>query len=766
MYYAHSGPSPERWEPLRTHLVAVAERAARYAAVFGAADEARLAGLLHDLGKYSDLFTQRLNGKAHGLDHWSAGAWAALKGRAPAAALAIQGHHIGLRQGSRDGLLGLDPSRLADRHPLGLKLTERSVDPLLERLRADGLSLPQIPSSLFDLSDQASVARMLDVRMLFSALVDADFLETEAHFRGHGEEARQYRPDGPELKPGEALAHLLDHMTGLARKSQAAQEVVRLREDLLAACLESAELAPGLFTLSAPTGAGKTLAMLAFALRHAAVHGLRRVVVAIPFLSILEQTARIYRDLFAPVFDPFYVLEHHSLAGTRNEPGETGAPDLQDQQERPEQLARWLTENWDAPLILTTSVQLLESLFSNRPSACRKLHRLAGSVILFDEVQTLPQRLAIPTLAALSRFAERFGASVVFATATQPAFDHLNEEVCGFAKSGWNPREIASSSLKLFERARRTRVLWDIENRLSWDALADQLAEHEQVLVIVNLKRHARILAETLRQRGASGLFHLSTNMCPAHRERVLREVRRRLESGEPCRLVSTQCVEAGVDVDFPRVFRALGPLEAVAQAAGRCNRNGNQPGLGEVRVFLPEEESYPPGGYQQAADATRVLLKCWGPERMEDVQSTDLFRAYYRSLYELAKVADLSQEIRDALDARDFEQIAKCYHLIEQDSISVLVPYDLEAFEKLKDELREAGHLTGDWIRRARRHAVNLYRPEANAPVWAYLKPAPLGRDRNREERESQEWFVYLAEDHYDRELLGLTEAPEIWIA
>lgn len=767
MYYAHSGPSPDRWEPLRVHLLAVAERAATFASPFGAADEARLAGLLHDLGKYSDLFTQRLHGKAKGLDHWSAGAHVALQRYGPAGlatALAIQGHHVGLLSLPR--LMEVNLER-TEPHPLGLRLTETRAAALLERFQADGFALPALPASLFERS-APSAAGMLDVRLLFSALVDADFLETEAHFQAAADGTRRHRPDGPALRPAEALAHLQEHLARLARDTPAAPEVARLRNDLLAACLDAAGQPQGLFTLSAPTGAGKTLAMLAFALRHAAVHGLRRVVLAIPYLSILEQTARIYRGLFASGFDPNYVLEHHSLAGTRREPGEGPQPPAaRDQQEEPERLARWLTENWDAPLILTTNVQLLESLFSNRPAACRKLHRLAGSVILFDEVQTLPPRLAVPTLAALSRLAERYGASVVFATATQPAFDHLHEAVCPLAAPGWQPREIVPESLGLFARARRTRVRWDLDRPLPWEALADELGSHEQVLCIVNLKRHARSLAGKLQARGVPGLFHLSTNLCPAHRERVLSEVRRRLCDGEPCRLVATQCVEAGVDVDFPRVYRALGPLEAVAQAAGRCNRNGHLPGLGEVRVFRPEDEAYPPGDYDRAAGVTRTVLGLLGEARMEDVQDPELFRRYYRLFYELAGSAKVPQKIQDALGERNFEALAHEYRLIEKDAISVLVPYDLDAWADLKAELRDKP-LHAGWIRRARPHTVSLYRPKRDAPIWNHLDPAPLARHQDRDrDREAGEWFVYLDEDGYDRELLGLVgPGEEVWIA
>lgn len=761
MYYAHSAPPGLPWEPLRDHLLDVAERAAAFAEPFGASEEARILGLLHDLGKYSDRFTNRLKGIESGFDHWSLGAWVALsllQERGIAAALAIQGHHVGLGRGDGDSLRELEPKRLIAHHPQNLRLTESDGGVLTARLEADGLRLPSLPGSLYDRNALLG-AGMLDVRMLFSALVDADYLETEAHFQRSPDGQKRHRPIPPDLDSGKALALVEARLSELARESAAAPTVNDLRTDLARVCLAKADLPPGLFTLSAPTGAGKTLAMLAFALRHARNHGLRRVVIAIPFLSILEQTVRVYRELLEPVFGDLYLVEHHSLAGTHRPPKKDAADDSG-------RIGRLLAENWDAPLVVTTSVQLLESLFSNRPSACRKLHRLARSVLLFDEVQTLPPELAVPTLAALSRLAERYGSSVVFATATQPAFDHLHERVAKLAPLGWQPSEIVPSELELFRRARRVRVDWQATAPLSWEALATELEETGTALCIVNLKRHARRLAEILAHRQVPGLLHLSTNLCPAHREVVLAEVHRRLAAKEPCLLVSTQCVEAGVDVDFPRVFRALAPLDAVAQAAGRCNRNGLQE-EGLVRVFLPEDDGkplYPPGGYDQGASATLTLLRQHGPEGM-DIQSTDLFREYYLLLYDLRGITEgdrgKARKLAEAIQARDFSQTAELYRLIDQDAVNVVVPYDPKAFAELAASLRQAGSLTGDWIRRARRHTVGLYRPKADHSLWSFLQPAPVGKGE-----ESEDWFLYLDAEHYDRTLLGLLEAPDVWIA
>ena len=761
-YFAHSPNESGKADPVCSHLEAVAGRAAEYAALFGAADEARMAGLLHDLGKYGHLFQKRLAGKERRIDHWSAGAWVALTKYKHegiiATALAIQGHHIGLQHASADVLKSLEPQKLREKYAGELRLSDPDPDHLLQLLAADGVELARdFPGSAYEgLGLENTAAKMLDVRMLFSALVDADFIETEAHFQASGAESKCYRQPGPLLEPARALSVLTSYIEDLASQSKASVEVNQLRSDLLQACLNEATSPPGLLTLTAPTGAGKTLSMLALALKHAVEHNLRRIVMVIPYLSIIEQTVRAYREALAEFGDvellTRYVLEDHSLAGTRGKV-KRGELDAEDELQRQ---IRILAENWDAPIVVTTSVQFLESLFANRSSACRKLHRLAQSVILFDEVQTLPSSLAVPTLATLSRLAERYGASIVFATATQPAFAHLDDPVRKYCAGGWQPREIVPKSAKLFERVKRTRVAWpsDICRSTPWANLAEQIAGCDQVLCIVNLKRHAQRLLDELRLcSNTNDLLHLSTSMCPAHRQAVLEEVRGRLAEGQLCRLISTQCVEAGVDVDFPVVFRAWGPLDAIAQAAGRCNRNGRAK-MGTVYVFLPETEAkgkiYPDGAYQQAAQVASMFLNERGTEQM-DIHNTELFAAYYRELYDIAKPETKNKELLAAILGQNFVETAELYRVIKQDVINVLVPYDLEAFQRLAEEVRETG-LTSRWIAQARPHTVGLFRPQDGDPVWSYLDPVPVGRRRES----SEEWFIYLEKEHY-HSLTGL---------
>lgn len=759
-HLAHSKNSVGITHRLSDHLRSVASLAAGFASAFGASDEAANLGLLHDLGKYGELFQRRLRGAERGIDHWTAGAQRAvalLQREGLAAALAIAGHHLGLPRADRDSVCELltpgfvsPPRRLSQAEEAG------GLAALVERWQAEGLSLSARSSASLYRHGAPCAAALLDLRMLFSCLVDADYLDTEAHFDGP-------RPPAPELRPDEAFARLQAHLQDLRQSSSSATSVQALRDDLLEACVAAAELSPGLFNLTAPTGAGKTLSLLAFALRHAQQHGLRRIVVVIPYLTIIEQTARVYRDVLGALDtgpSP-YLLEHHSLAGEPE--GET------DDDRDPRRL---MAQNWDAPVIITTSVQCLESLFAHRPGRCRKLHRLAKSVVLFDEIQALPQRLAVPTLATLAHLAERYGASVVFSTATQPAFTQLSEcaqKLCGHA---WAPREIAPADLRLFDRTRRVRAHWPAPDGppSTWPEIAARVGQHPQNLCVVNMKRHAWALLDELKVQGISDIFHLSTSMCPAHREAVLKEVRRRLkpDANKPCLLVATQCVEAGVDLDFPVAFRAWGPLDSIAQVAGRCNRNGRME-RGDLHLFLPprdEHRPYPDGAYQQAADKAWSLLREYAAERREpDLDDPELYQRHYGDLYDLQGLSQRTAENDDLLgymEARNLPEVSKQYRLIEQSAINVLAPYpgQLDLYQELAEQAR-AGGFNRDWVRRARALTVGLYRPSDRSPVWGALEAIELPTGRGQREQ-AADWFIYTREEDYDK-VKGLVPAPDL---
>lgn len=763
-FFAHSANEQGEWHLLAEHLASVSRMAKEFLRGYKGEEEAGLAGILHDLGKYGDRFQARLHGKDKGLDHWSQGAWVALtEHKAIAAALAIQGHHVGLQPANTDALRRMNPQGLSQNHPFGLALSESNYKHLLQCAESERLVFQTPTQTTLEHQNgmAQTVAGMLDVRLLFSCLVDADFLDTAAHFEGDTQGKRP-RSDGPKLNASAALATLDAHMATLRSAIIAQAAVQQARETLWSATTRSAQEEPGTFTLTAPTGSGKTLAMLKFALEHAAKHGLKRIVMAVPFLTVIEQTARIYRTVFKTSPDNF-VLEHHSLAGLGVE------AEQQDAEGANERQRRLLAENWDAPIVLTTNVQILESLFSNRPSSCRKLHNLIDSVILFDEAQTLPQHLVVPTLAALSHLSTAYGSTVVFSTATQPAFDTLNDAVKKHAIHGWQPREVVPEHVAMFHKLRRVNVTWPKNGeKHTWAKLADDLRDADQVLCVVNLKRHALTLLETMRN--LEGVFHLSTNLCAEHRRAVLNRVRKRLKYGKTCRLISTQCVEAGVDLDFPIVYRAMAPLEAITQAAGRCNREGrlNEHGrLGEVVVFEPEEEDgwrkrFPTHSYYQATQVTQALLAMRGNL---DINDPDIFRTYFRRLYDLNDPDTQNADLTRALQELDFVEIAKAYRLIVQNAIQVLVPWAdrYEEFQALRAEADQQG-ISANWMRRAQGLAVSVYRTNDGPPPWAI--PAKLRRFGTKNSGVSDEWFI-LEGDFYDDDLgLNPPKGEQVFIA
>lgn len=759
------------------HVLPVCDRAVASASLLGMAHDARLAAMLHDLGKFSDRFMDRLAGKLPGLDHSSAGARAVLEhsgkcGRA--VALAIEGHHVGIPRGSgalEDHLLWLDKQLALE------KSTGADWRAMVRRSHTDRITPPrrgeaQLAITWTPGSGRDDASEMLDVRLLFSTLVDADYIETEAHFDGDANVPRRYRSDGPALAAENALRRVLKAAEERRRDANATSELIEVRETLRKACLAAADRPVGLFTLTAPTGAGKTLAMLAFALSHALRHPhIRRIVMVIPYLTIIDQTARTCRELFGDL-GPLVILEDHSATRMRE-----SLPDNEDPLARQQRL---LSENWDAPIVLTTSLNALESLHDNGPRRCRKLHHLANSVLLFDEVQTLPPHLAELTLATLSRLSHRYGTTVVFSTATQPAFDALDKGggVTRLCATGWRPDEIVgddSQCQHLFDLAKgRYSVTWRLDQPIGWGALATELAEKSAdgpVIAIVNLKRHATALVEAIQEsKCGRRLFHLSTNLCPRHRERVLDEVIPMLRDGEPMILVATQCIEAGVDISAPFVYRALAPLDSIAQAAGRCNRHGTYPRPGHVVVFVPEDEGYPPGAYDTAARHTKSFiseLRVRGvdPNKHNILSDFSLLRLYFLQLYQAGiHESDKRDELLRAAEERDFPEVARLYRLIDQDAINVLVPYDLKTFRALIRQIEKQAEITREWIAGARPLAIGMRRPQPADAAWASLRPLPDGTAAHE-----TDWFAPAEQavgTLYDRELLGLTELRRNWFA
>jgi len=778
-FLAHSANDNGRGiaEPMQAHLQAVAERCSQFAEAFDAGEQGFATGLLHDIGKYSDYFLKYISpgSSLQSRDHWSVGALAcalAYKKSGAIPALAVQGHHTGLQMLFRWEQLAEQIKGEMNEAPAEFTATPEQIQ---NHFRNDGFTWPKAPAGAgLQLRDDGKEAvDMLNVRMLFSALVDADYLETEAHFQGDAQQPRRYRASGSELNFDHAI-NALNTEISQKQSPDTNQQLNVLRQQLFKTCCQAGEShGAGLFTLSAPTGAGKTLAMLGFALHHARRHGLRRVVVVLPFLNIIEQTAQVYRELFSrnAGFKPHDIVEHHSLSETSGS-GSGGASGR-------DGLNRLLAENWDAPIIITTSVQFLESLMANRTTPCRKLHRLAQSVILMDEVQTLPPNLAVATLATLSHLADPdgpFKSSVLMATATQPAFEALHHRVSQHCNAGWQPQEIGPPAGPMYAvAAGRVRVDWRHEQPVTWQKLADELQRFDQCLCIVNLKRHARNLAEML-QNQAPQVHHLSTDMVPAHRSRVLAKVRQRLRDGQPVRLISTQCIEAGVDIDFPVVYRALAPLEAIAQAAGRCNRNGES-ATGRFVVFKPsqaadEKNIYPPG-YLSAVTATETFLQAIAKDghvlnKTVILNDTARLARYFKSLYgkdgrDQGEVEDEKKLLR-AIKTGDFKETAKEYRLIDGDTINVLAPYDRTAFNHLKQKLENTGDrppgFVRDWIRAATPHSVSINRPKPEAAVSHFIEPVefyPLRAAAGLATPAWQSnWFIALDSLKYDT-LLGV---------
>lgn len=634
MLYAHSRNAHGHRHLLRDHLVQVAQRAAAFADVFASSELASSAGWLHDVGKIHPDFQRYLQEAEHspspsrrGPDHKGAGAVWAMQLHLEVLAFLIAGHHGGL------------PARAE----LKVWLRERAQDATVQQ--ALGLAMAAFSEVTHALPSSQSIPAFvktpleveLYVRLLFSALVDADYLDTEEHFH----------PQRAVKRAASVSMRVLWNIFEAYQQDQqhhiVPSHLNELRQQVYQQCCEAASWSPGFFRLTVPTGGGKTRSSLAFALLHAATHGLRRIVYAIPYMSITEQTADVFRAIFS---DPHIVLEHHS-----------GLSLVDDSQDTAPQLA---SENWDAPLIVTTTVQLFESLLGCTPSRCRKLHNIAQSVIILDEAQMLPTHLLETMLDVLQCLVRSYGVTVVLCTATQPALDQHH----GFP--GLQAiREILPDPAPLFTALARVTYQWPQPGeRWSWQQVATEIQTVSQALAVVNTRADARTLAHML----PDGVLHLSTSLCGAHRRVVLQEVRRRLLHKETCYLVSTQLIEAGVDLDFPLVLRALGPLDSIAQAAGRCNREGVLQ-WGRVIVFDPQEGSIPPGSYRTGTMLTQALLR----QGVLDLTDTGTYQRYFERYYALVDRDE--PRVQAARSHLNYPEVAARFQMIEE-SQSVIVSY------------------------------------------------------------------------------------------
>ncbi len=699
-FYAHARPDVDEseWQLLKDHLIATAELAAELARPAGLEHLAYIAGLLHDIGKYSPEFQARLRGAPRKVDHATAGAREIVKlfpdGRenylAELVSFVIAGHHTGLPDYGSAGDMGEEGTLLARREKKRLK----DYSAYREEIDTETLTLrfPSLKPASFRFAGKErphtgfSIALM--TRMLFSALVDADWLDTERYMEGE-------KPRGEYASIPELTAQFNRFLQQFENPQG---ELNRKRTEVLHACREKAALPPGFFTLTVPTGGGKTFSSMAFALNHATQHGLRRVIYVIPFTSIIEQNADRFREALGPL-GAENVLEHHSNFDWERDKKEEDDADATRIMEK----LKLAAENWDVPVVVTTSVQFFESLFASKKRRARKLHNLAQSVIIFDEVQTLPRDYLKPSLLAVQELVQNYGCTAVFCTATQPALEQFFPAKVRFTELAPNPPEL----YRFFRRV-------EIQNlgELSDEALLERLNRHEQALCIVNTRRHARGLYEGLE---GEGRFHLSTLMCPAHRREILAEIRRRLAEGLPCRVVSTQVMEAGIDVDFPVGYRALAGLDSIVQAAGRVNREMKR-AHGRMYVFTPRTEfiKRTPTFIEQTGAVARLVLR----EHPQDPDALSAIAHYYQSLYTLQDSGAFDvHHIVDCFEQSSrrpdfaFKTAAERFRFIQQNTVPVIIPYNEEA-RALIDRLQNMLYPRA-LLRQLQIYTVNIYERE-----------------------------------------------------
>ncbi len=660
-YLAHR--TEEREQTILEHLQGTAKRAGQFAAPFGKEKQGELAGALHDIGKYSAEYQYRIRNPetTEKCDHSTAGALEAFNLCQLLIAICIMGHHGGLPN------LGSNMDTSGDGTFQGRlkKGRERNI-PDYSRWEKERRALQLVTAPEMEVS-QSAFSRYMETKFLYSALVDADFLDTE-FFVCNGKVAR----GGCDTM--ETALEKLEIWLKERKWLEAKSGINRMRSNILQiAALRGEGWGRGIYTLTVPTGGGKTISSLRFALHHGVTYGMDRIIYVVPYTNIIEQTAKKFREIMGAE----NVLEHHS--GVINEEdGEDG------------NRFRLASENWDMPIIVTTAVQFFESLFHHKPSHCRKLHNIANSVIIYDEVQMLPVSYWIPCLKAMEELAVSFRTTQVLCTATQPAIS-FSDRI--------QPQEIMVSTRTYFEKLKRVTF---VDGRcMTLTDVADKILSCEQTLCIVNTKRTARQIYELLGEK--EDVFHLTTMMVPAHREETLLVIRKRLEEKLTCRVVATSLVEAGVDLDFQYVLRQQAGLDAILQAAGRCNRNGERK-KEESRTEVFSMEGRIPDNIRQQVDAARCVMG-----KYEEWDSLDAIEEYFRLWRSLRGKSNLDRKnIIEKVEQYAFREISESFRLIESDTYVVYVPWKEEG-EQLVAELK-GGRWDRQLFRSLGRYGVNVF--------------------------------------------------------
>lgn len=704
-YIAHR--DEEREQLLLEHLEGTAKRAQYFAGKFGKEDWGYCCGLLHDIGKYSKKFQKKMQGENElRVDHSTAGArlcWE-LKGLYPIMEFCIAGHHAGLPDRGSDLDTGSLPTLMGRR--------KKKIEDY--QAYKNEVQVPALKTCPIDVQNTSTPEYSISffIRMLYSCLVDADFLDTE-YFMKQGITERQ---------GGETMSELLEHLEKYIAdwlKNEDTDSVNGRRTEILRHCLEAGSNAKGLFRLTVPTGGGKTITSLAFALKHAVEHNMDRIIYVIPYTSIIEQNAKIFRNILGEN----NVLENHYNVDYE------GSEDFKSMQ-----LA---SENWDKPIVVTTNVQFFESLYANKSSKCRKLHNIANSVIIFDEVQMLPNDYLKPCIAALEELINSYRVTAVLCTATQPALKQFFQT--NRAATELCPR--MEEQFRFFKR-----VDYCNAGILSQDELSERLLEEKQALCIVNTRKRAQSLYENLE---GDGVYHLSTSMYPKHRKRILNQITERLKSGKRCVLISTSLVEAGIDLDFQTVYRQLAGLDSIAQAAGRCNREGKY-SANESKVFIfqfAEKENVP--GQRQQIDVSESLLK-------DNCEIADLktISRYFEMLYHIKGESLDKKKILEEFENGqcNFAKVGKEFKIIEENTKTIFIGQTEEA-KAILEELKFQG-FTRSNMRKAGQFCVNVYEKE-----WDKLYSAGMVRVISEDAQD----FYELTDLEQYTEGMGLNLAIEI---
>lgn len=693
MHYAHSTDSPDKsdWQTIHSHLTETAELSGKFAEKFNQKDLGYIAGLFHDIGKYSEKFQKRLEGDPVSVDHSTAGAIELSNNPIGKLTLSycIAGHHGGLLDtGSAnisDSLKGRLKKEVEDYSDYKNDFPETNIN---------NETLMQAITPFIKQDDKKATGFSLSflTRMIYSCLVDADWINTEEFCEkaeGIYEKRGMLRNTPRSSDILKVLNEKLNkYLKGFENKTGKINEK---RKEILDECLLKAENAKGLYSLTVPTGGGKTLSSLAFALKHAIINNQDRVIYTIPYTSIIEQNAGVFRE----IFEDENVLEHHSNYIFEDKNGD-------DEDNTTNQKLKYASENWNAPIIATTNVQFFESLFSHKKSKCRKLHNIANSVIVMDEAQIIPINYLIPCIRAIEELVHHYNCTVVLCTATQPALDDKFKDI--------KPIEIMSNPQELFEVFKRV----DIENigKKSDDDLIKEISELNQVLTIVNTKKHAKELYSKLKDE--EGTYHLSTLMCPIHRKQKIKEIKKRLEDKTlKTRVFSTQLIEAGVDIDFPYVYRSAAGLDSIAQSAGRCNREGKEP-TGIVRVFR-SIESY---GNIRGHLARTASVGDMTIDKFKDILSIEAIMYYFKQLFffegddqlDKKKIID-KFKITPQGEIFEFKKASKDFNFIENETTSIIIPFDNNAIE-LIEKLKYADK-PKIYLKQLQPYVINLYKQD-----------------------------------------------------